>query len=120
MSQFAMAVPILPGKTQELKRWAQESQGPRRKEYTASRRRLGILFEKVFIQPTPQGDLLLLFFEDVDHARMNQVLASSQDPYDVWFRQKMQEITGIDFSQPATGAAPEMLLNWQSERQAAS
>ncbi len=40
MAMVAAALPLLPGKGEEWRRWAQELQGSRHAEYAASRNRL--------------------------------------------------------------------------------
>jgi len=42
MAPLAMTLPLLPGKTEDWKRWVQEMAGARLSEFQASRKRLGI------------------------------------------------------------------------------
>src|SRR5216684_2511132 len=81
MASLAMALPLLPGKTENWKRWVQEMAGSRLSEFQASRKRLGISREASFFQKTPQGDLGVLYIEAEDIARALQGLATSQNPF---------------------------------------
>ncbi len=56
MASFAAAFPILPGKTEQWKRFCQETVGPRRSEYEAANNRLGVTRDFAALQQTPQGE----------------------------------------------------------------
>jgi hypothetical protein len=61
MASLALALPLLPGKTEEWRRWTQEEMaGLRLGEFQASRKRLGITREASFLRQTPQGDMGVL------------------------------------------------------------
>jgi hypothetical protein len=97
MQTIGFIAPLLPGKT-ETDRAAMIScwRGERRQDYEASRRRLGITREAVFIQPTPNGDVAVVYWEADDiEAALNGV-ASSGDPFDAWFRDHVREVHGMN------------------------
>lgn len=114
MASLAMTLPLLLGKTESWKRWVQEMAGTRLSEFQASRKRLGITKEVSFLQQTPQGDLAILYIEAEDMARAFQGFATSQDPFDVLFRQKTQEFFGLDLAQPPSGPLPETVFDWKA------
>ena len=115
MVSLGMALPLLPGKTESWKRWTQEMAGPRLSEYQASRQRLGITREASFLQQTPQGDMAVLYIEAEDIIRVFQGLASSQEPFDVLFRQQTKDFFGLDLEQPPAGPPPETILDWRAD-----
>jgi hypothetical protein len=92
--------PILPGKLEAFKDLDAEIQGPRREEYQQSRQRTGIVREVVSHMTTPEGDFACIFQEAEDIAKAFRVAATSEDPFDEWFRGKIADIHGI---------TPEML-----------
>jgi hypothetical protein len=114
MASLAMALPLLPGKTEDWQRWVQEMSGVRLSEFQASRKRLGIIREVSFLQQTPQGNIAILSIEAEDIARAFGGLVTSQDPFDVLFRQKTEEFFGLDLTQPPSGPLPETILDWQA------
>ena len=114
MASLAMALPLLSGKTEAWKRWVQDMAGARLREFQASRKRLGITREASFLQQTPQGDMAILYIETEDIARALQGLATSQNPFDVLFRQKTQELFGFDLTQPPPGPLPETVFDWRA------
>ena len=114
MASLAMTLPLLPGKTEGWRRWAQEMSMARRSEFQASRKRLGIIQERSFLQHTPQGDVVILSLEARDITQTLGGLATSQDPFDVLFRQKTEEFFGLDLTQPPSGPLPETVLDWRA------
>ena len=100
MASLASAFPVLPGKEEALKRFTQEMAGPRRSDYQASRRRLGITIERSYLQHTPQGDQAIIYLEGDDLQRTFQHLRTAQDPFSVWVRQRTKDLfDGVDLTQ---------------------
>jgi len=100
MEYITWSAPILPGKTEAWQAFAAEIDGTRREEHARSRRRMGLHREVASLMPTPQGDFVALYHEADDLSRMFREIATSQDPHDEWFRNKMIELHGL---------TPEML-----------
>lgn len=115
MPQIASAYPILPGKTEAWKQFTQEMSGPRKNEHAASRKRFGIQQETAFLQQTPMGDMAILITDaDKDEGELFQALAMSNDPFDVWFREQIKELHGLDVTQPPPGPPPEMHFDYRA------
>ncbi|GAP55932.1 DUF6176 family protein [Arthrobacter sp. 92] len=87
--------PILPGKLDEWKALDAEMNGPRREEHARSRKRMGVTREVASLVQTPEGDFVSLFHEAEDLAKAFQTLATSEDPYDVWFREHLVNVHGL-------------------------
>lgn len=114
MASIASATPILPGRLEAWRRFAQDMQGAWREEHQASRRHLGITTERAYYQQTAQGDPAIVYLEADDIGRVFQGMATSQEPFDVWFREQVLEIHGWDLTQPAPEPPPEVVLDWQA------
>jgi hypothetical protein len=114
MPSIAFAAPVVPGKTDQLREAARTHApgGERRAAYEASRERHGITREMSWIQPTPMGDLSVVYIEADDLEAMFAGLGSSQDPFDVWFREGTRELHGIDIEDGAP--SPELLLSFEA------
>ena len=97
MQSTAISAPVVPGKT-EVAREAMYScmHGERNAAYLASRQRLGVAREAVWIQSTPAGDVATFLLEAENLQAVFQGLATSTDPFDTWFRELTREIHGID------------------------
>jgi hypothetical protein len=115
MASLAMAFPILPGKTEQWKHFIQELAGPRRSEYEASNKRIGATRAALYLQQTPQGDMVVLYQEAADMQHFFEAMGLSQEPYFVWFREQVKDIHGVDFSQPLPGPLPEAFMDWRAK-----
>ncbi len=112
MALVAIAVPILPGKTEQWRQFIAELNGPRRREFEESRQRAGVR-ERTFLQQTPQGDLVIATFEGEDPAGAFGRLRSGDDEFTRWFLQQGMDIHGFDPTQPPP-AAPELVTDSQA------
>lgn len=105
MAVYCFAQMIQPGKWEEARRIFEEISGPRREEYEASRRRLGIREEKVWFQGLPQGEMAVIYWEGDNPHRALQEFAASEDPFDEWLRERGREV--YHFEPEATAASDE-------------
>jgi len=113
MAVFTGAFPVLPGKEDDARKFAEETRG-RLEDFAVSQKRHGITKEEWTLQQTPMGSLVLVRFESDDPGASLAGFGQSQDPFDVWSRQRIQEITGIDMAAPSDDPLPEMLLDWSA------
>jgi hypothetical protein len=96
MPTVAFAAPYVPGGL-DIDRAAMASiQNERKDAHHASRQRAGITREEVWIQPTPMGDLAIVVLEADDLEKAFATIATSNDPFDQWFRGTVQQAHGID------------------------
>ena len=106
-------VPILPGKTDDAYQFAKDLNTTRRDEY--SNAQLTCTKESWFVQHTPHGDFMIVYFEAPDGDAVMGNLAASEEPFDLWFKEQILELTGIDCTQPMPGGMPKQVLNWSKE-----
>ena len=114
MSQaIAFAAPFLPGKA-DVDREVLEScwHGERRADHEASRRRAGITRESVWIQSTPDGDVGVVLIEADDIPAAMGALATSEEPFDVWFRDHIKEVHGMDLTEESP--PPDQVLDYRA------
>ena len=112
MATMAVSFPVLPGKADAARRFAEEVMGPRRTEAAASFRRIGVTHETWYLQSTPMGEMIIVWMEAADPAAAFQKWGASQDPYDRWFKETAGAICGLDFNQPMP-AFPQQIMDWQ-------
>jgi hypothetical protein len=108
---IAFTIPILPHKEELDRQTMEELVGSRRDEFEASRKRLGITKEAAWHQETPNGTVAVVCLEADDLGTAMQGIASSQEPFDVWFRERMAEIHGVHLAEPAP--PPQQVLDFQ-------
>ena len=113
MPTIAFAAPLLPGKT-DADREALEScaSGDRRADHEASRKRAGITREAVWIQSTPGGDVAVVVIESPDIQAAMGAMATSEEPFDVWFREHVRDVHGIDMAEESP--PPEQILDFRA------
>ena len=101
-SGLAFAAPLRPGKTEAGRAWAREAFQARRAELTESRLALRQTREEVFLNSTPQGDIVVIYLEGEDPIRANREFAASNRAYDRWFKDGLKELFPpfVDFGQP--------------------
>lgn len=114
MSLIAMAIPILPGKTDQWRTFVGDLNGRRHNEYQASRRRLQV-HERAFLQSTPQGDVVIVTLEGADPEGAFRRFSSGGDDFTHWFVQQVKEIHGLDLAQAAQGPAPALAADSDRE-----
>jgi len=113
MATFIGAFPVLPGKDDDARKFAQETMG-RGEEFSASQKRGGVTKEEWSLQESPMGSLVLVHFEANDIEKAFGVLAESSEGFDVWFRGRVQELTGVDLAAEPEGPPPEIILDWRA------
>ena len=114
MAHLAIALPCLPGGADRLRALAHECSGPRREEFEEFHQRVGLSAERWFIQQTPQGDLCIVTL-DGDPAIAIAKLGASQHPFDVWFREAVKGVHGVDFASPLPGPPPVQVFESLTE-----
>ena len=114
MDQALFALPILPGKTEAARAFLQELGGPRKQQLAASDQRLGLTKETWAIQQAPQGDLFVAYLAGENVAQAFEQFVASQDEFDRWFKQQLQETTGADMSTPSPGPMSEILADCEA------
>ena len=113
MAVFLGVFPVLPGKEDEPRKFAQETLD-RGDEFEASQRRFGVTKEEWSLQQTPMGSMVVVHFEGPDIEAVFAGLAQSNDGFDVWFKGRVLEITGVDLSAPSEDPLPEIIFSRSS------
>jgi hypothetical protein len=111
MAVFMGAFPVLEGKEDEARKFAQETLD-RRDEFGESQRRYGITKEEWSLQQTPMGSMVVVRFESDNVEAAFAGLGQSDDSFDVWFKQRVKEISGVDLGAPMPGPLPEIIFDW--------
>ena len=115
MAAVAFALPILPGQENLVRRFGEEvsGSGGLRGEYEESRKRLGIREEKVWVQRTPIGASIIVYWGTDDPQRTLREIADSQDEIDKRFKQVVESAApALDLSQE-NPLSNDLLFEWQ-------
>lgn len=110
MAIFAVAFPVAPGQTENWRAWMEEVAGPRRDEFVASRRAVGVR-ERTFLHATPMGDIAIIVLEGDDPEASFDRLMNTDDEFSRWFGAKAAEVHGVDTSQPMPAITSTLVLD---------
>ena len=113
MSGIVLTFPILSGKVEAWRRFCQELSGSRRQPYETSRQRMGITYERLALVETTFGATAVTTLEapDVDWA-LGQIIASEL-PFDIWYRERLLKLHGINLAGYKQFAQPTPILDDQ-------
>lgn len=101
MAKYAFFNPIKPNKVEDWKRCVAEMKGARNAELKASRSKVGLTREDVWLQHTPMGDFAVVYWEAPDIGKVFHHLLTSDAPFDKWFRdQVLIAVHGMDPAAP--------------------
>lgn len=117
MAAVAFALPILPGQEDFVRSIGEAFSDSRelREGYEESRKRLGISEEKVWIQRTPIGQSIVVYWETEDPQRTLREIAKAQDEADKRFKQVIENgAPAIDLSME-NPLSNELLFEWQQQ-----
>lgn len=109
MDQICVAFPVLPGQSDAAHRFFDELEARRKREYAASEQRIGISKEVWYLAPLPAGPHLIAYMEAADFGRALSQFSESHDPFDLWFKERLAEVTGIDLNSPPPLDLPRLL-----------
>lgn len=112
MDQICLVLPVQPGKAEPAKEFMRSLDGPRRAEYDASERRIGITKEAWFLAPTPDGDHLVGYMESPDFPKALSMFVESKKEFDVWFKERLLDATGLDLNEMPSGPMPALLSSY--------
>lgn len=110
MSGTVLAYPLPTERIDDFKAFAAEVAGPRGEAFDRSLRRCGVRREAWFVQESPAGATVLVAFDAEDPSRVLPEFAASTDEFDVWFKQRIGAITGVDLN-AAPHALPDRVLD---------
>jgi hypothetical protein len=98
MSGIVLTFPILAGKVEAWRRFCQELSGSRRKTYEASRQHLGITRERLALVNTAFGATAVTTLEAPNVALALGQIITSVLPFDLWYRNQLLELHGINLA----------------------
>ena len=100
MKKFAVAFPY-SSEPADFAAFSHEALDVRGDEHAASRAALGVVDERVWVQTNPDGSkVAVVYLVGRDPIEDNKRFAASQEPYDLWFKDKASKVTGQDIHEP--------------------
>jgi hypothetical protein len=114
MDQVCLALPVLPGRSDDARGFMHELESTRKAEYAASERRIGIQKEVWYLAHLPSGDHLIVYMESPDFGNALGLFSQSQNAFDQWFKQRLADATGVDLNNPPQGTGTELLSSYEA------
>jgi hypothetical protein len=114
VDQICLVVPVQPGKTDVARDFMRELEETRKDEYDRSEQRIGITKEVWFLAPGASGDQLVAYMESGNFQNAFEQFVASQDSFDLWFKQRFADATGIDLNNPPEMTMPELLSSYET------
>jgi hypothetical protein len=118
MTVITLVVPILPNREEEWRRFVQEVMEERLREYEGFRRRLGIRNESVWLARMKGSEMAMAYLEAEDPERIMPALAASEEPFDLWFKERLLECHGRDLVRVPKRAVAELIFAYHDIREA--
>ena len=115
MDQICLVVPVQAGRSDDAREFMDELEQSRMADYAASEERIGITKEVWFLAGTPGGDTLVAYIESDDFGEALTRFSGSQNDFDLWFKQRLADSTGVDLNNPPEMTLPELLSSYSSE-----
>ena len=113
MDQVCLVLPIKQGKSDAARSFMRELETQRKDDYAASERRIGIDKETWYMASTPAGDQFVAYMESPDFASALDSFCRSRSQFDMWFKARLDESTGLDLNHPPEGMTlPELLSSY--------
>jgi hypothetical protein len=110
----AMVVPLKRNKVEAWKAWIRECQGPRKEEFDSFNERMGLTLHRAWLTQGPRGPLVMVVLDGPGADNFMQRMATSHEPFDVWFRERVSEIHGVDFSQAGVVPPSDLFMDWHA------
>ena len=114
MQRVVRAFPILPGKEAELRKFAAEM---RRRAPEAILKKWGVSHESWYLQQIPSGLMVIVVTEITERpvTAAAQDYAAASEPVDIWFKQQIRDLSGIDPSKEPLGPPTSCIYDWSAE-----
>jgi hypothetical protein len=114
MNQICLVIPITPGKSDDARDFMRELEHERKAEYGQSERRIGIAKEVWYLARTPGGDQFVAYMETTDFGKALSLFSASRDEFDMWFKRRLADSTGLDLNNPPSMQLPELLSSYSA------
>jgi hypothetical protein len=105
-----LLAPILEDKLEAWKSWSAEITGEKRKEFEDLNRRYELTRHDAWLAETPNGPVAVVLQEGSGGDTFMQKLAQSNNPFDIYMKQKIESFHGMDLSAPPPGPAPVKMI----------
>lgn len=105
------AFPVLKGKEEDIRKLAAELTGARREEAQEFYRHFGVTRESWHYQDTEHGPMVIGVTDVEEPDARAREYAESSRPFDLWFKDQVRNLTGIDPDTQPLGPPTEVIFD---------
>jgi hypothetical protein len=116
MEQICLVLPVQPGRAEDAREFMRELEASRKGQYAQSEERIGITKEVWFLSESAGSETLVAYMETADFANALALFSQSSDEFDVWFKRRLEDSTGVDLNNPPAMALPVVLSSYGTEQ----
>ena len=122
MTLVVRAFPLKPECTvEQVQALTDELQGPRQQEIAQMHRAHGVKHESWYLQQTPNGWWVIAVDQiEGDVKGSAQQFAEQHSGFVGWFKERVQELTGVDMTQAPLGPPTRPIYDWSDDEQVAA
>ena len=115
MDQICLIVPIEVGHANDARDFMRELETERKDDYARSEQRIGIDKEVWFVAEVPGGEALVAYMESDNFQSAFEQFVASQEEFDLWFKGRFNDATGVDLNNPPEMTLPELLSSYSAQ-----
>jgi hypothetical protein len=114
MQQICLVLPVLSGHADDARRFMRELEESRKDEYARSEERIAITKEVWYLAGADRHEMLVAYMETEDFGRALELFSGSTDDFDLWFKRRLADATGVDLNDPPEMTLPELLSSYSA------
>jgi hypothetical protein len=114
MQQICLVLPVSSGRGTDARDFMRELEEFRKQDYARSEQRIGITKEVWYLAPLPTGEVLVAYMETEDFGKALGLFSQSRDDFDMWFKRRLADATGVDLNDPPEMTLPELLSSYSA------
>jgi hypothetical protein len=115
MDQICLVISVLQGKSDDARDFMRELEESRKADYGRSEQRIGITKEVWYLAHLNGSDALVAYMESQNFGEALTRFSQSQDEFDLWFKRRLADSTGVDLNNPPEMTLPELLSSYEAE-----
>jgi hypothetical protein len=112
--QICLVLPVIAGRADDARAFMRELEDSRMDEYARSEERIGITKEVWYLAELPVGEILVAYMETDDFASALAQFSESRDDFDMWFKRRLSDSTGVNLNKPPNAPLPELLSSYSA------
>ncbi len=105
-----VVVPIIEDKVDEWKNWTRVITEEKKSEFDDMNERHGLTRHDVWFTETPAGPMAVVLHEGPGEDTFMQTLAESDNSFDVWMVESIEDFHDMEMGAPLPGPTPEKMF----------